>query len=236
MPLHRSASLQNLVQSQHVHEQFSSAAPQQPSIAQAALRFANAHTPLGSGNLGAGHLSAIKPWTPELPDAYRADDIIRESREKRKHYPFKDYISEVMRCQAGNCGGKSNLVCYFLSQQPNPPIHHRVSLWPNSHSFVVIGQEPDEEGQFPDNFNDWNDDAVIIDPWISICGPARHYPELWHMKLDTMGAVGIELRSASHEQGKWVKANTPYWKNMLENNKKYLSSKLPLPASWCWFL
>lgn len=233
MPIQRSASLQNLVQSQYVHELVSRAAPQQPSIAQASLRFANVHTSLGSGNIGVGHLSAIKPWTPSLPDADEVDDIIHASRQKRKKYNFEEYISEVKKVKVGNCGEKSNLVRYFLSQQPGPLIYYRVSLWPNSHCFVVMDQEPSVEGLFPDNFNDWNDQAVIIDSWAGICAPARHYPELWHMKLDTMAAVGIELRTPSHEQGNWLKADVPYWKNMLEKNKKYVSAKRPPLPSWC---
>lgn len=230
MPLQRSTSLQNLVQFQYVHEA-SRAAPQQPSIAQAALRFANVHTSSGSGNIGVGHLSAIKPWTPSLPDADEVDDIICVSRQKRKKYNIEDYVSEVKKVQVGNCGEKSKLVCYFLSQQPSPPVYYRVSLWPNSHNFVVMDQEPGVEGGFPDNFNDWNDQAVIIDPWIGICAPARHYPELWQMKLDTMAAVGIELRAPFHQEGDWVKADVPYWKNMLERNKKYATDKHNLFAS-----
>lgn len=231
MPLQRSASLQNLVQSQYVHEQVSRAAPQKPSIAQAAFRFANVHTSSGCGNIGVGHLSAIKSWTPSLPDADEVDDIIHASRQKRRKYNFEDYISEVKKVQVGNCGEKSKLVCYFLSQQPGPLTYYRVSLWPNSHGFVVMDQEPSVIGGFPDNFNDWNDQAVIIDPWIGICAPARHYPELWQMKLDTMAAVGIELRTPFYEEGKWVRADVSYWKNMLERNKKYATVNHDLFAS-----
>lgn len=232
MPLQRSASLQNLVQSQYVHEQVSRAAHQQTSVAQAAFRFANVHTSLGSGNIGVGHLSAIKSWTPSLPDADEVDDIIHVSRQKRKNCNLEDSISEVKKVKVGNCGEKSRLVCYFLSQQPGTLTYYHVSLWPNNHSFVVMDQEPNVIGGFPDNFNDWNDQAVIIDPWIGICAPARHYPELWQMKLDTMAAVGVELRTPSHEEGEWVKADVSYWKNMVERNKKYAAVKHDLFASF----
>ena len=125
MPLQRSASLQNLVQSQYGHELVSRAAPQQPSVAQAAFRFANVHTSLGSGNIGVGHLSAIKSWTPSLPDADEVDNIIHASRKKRKKYNLEDYISEVKKVQAGNCGEKSALVCYERRFDHLCHWHHR---------------------------------------------------------------------------------------------------------------
>ncbi len=229
MPFHRSASFQNLVQSQYGHE-LDNAAPQKLSMAQAALCFANIHTSLGSSNLGVGHLTAIKPWTPCLPDPDVINYMLLSSRPKRANCGLKDYVSAITKSQVGNCGEKNILVCYFLLQQATPVKYHRVFLWPDDHEFVVLSQEPSEQGLFPENFNDWNDDAVVIDPWIGICASARHYPELWRMKLDTMAAVGIELRAPCFEKGKWLKANVSSWKNMLDNNQKYTLRAHPLSS------
>ena len=227
MPFHRSASFQNLVQSQYGDE-LGNADPHKLSVAQAALRFANTHTSLGSSNLGVGHLTAIKPWTPRLLDPDALNNILLSSRLERANCSLKDYVSAVTKSQVGNCGEKNILVCYFLLQQATPVICDRVLLWPDDHEFVVLNQKPSEQGLFPENFNDWNDDAVVIDPWIGICASARHYPELWRMKLDTMAAVGIELRAPCFEKGKWLKANVSSWKNMLDNNQKYALRAHPL--------
>ncbi|WP_330924235.1 hypothetical protein [Candidatus Sororendozoicomonas aggregata] len=207
------------------------------SMAHAALRFANAHTPLGCSNQGVGHLDAIHPWTPDLPDSKKAEKIILKSRKKRKNYFFQERVVEIAKSQAGNCGEKSALVCFFLSQQPNRPIYYRVSLWPADHTFVVINQRPSKEGLFPDNFNDWNDDAVIIDPWVGICGPARHYPELWRMKLDGMAEVGVELSNGyGLIKRNWLKANAELWQTMPDRNRKYVANKCPLPTPKCCIL
>ncbi len=232
MPLHRFTSLQNLIQPHYVHEQVSSAAPQQPGIGEAALRFANAHTPLGSSNQRVGHLSAMKPWTPQLPDPEVAEEVIDQLRDQAFRLSNSEFISEIQRGQAGNCGERCQLVCYFLSQQPDPPIYYRVTLHPGDHGFVALNQKPTKQGLFPDNFNDWNDDAVIIDPWIGICAPARHYPELWRMKLDTMAAVGIELSNGYGPEGRnWLKANSDYWQKVPDVNKKYVTGRTPRPKS-----
>ncbi len=223
MPFHHSTSL---------YKQSST------NYAQAALRFASAHTPLGGSNMGVGRLSAIKPWTPNLPDPEAIDTVLKDSRDRiqrekqrqgEENYSLDDYVAEVARSQAGNCGEKSILVCYFLSQQPDPLIYYRVSLWPNDYSFVVMDQKPNiKEGLFPCNFKDWDENAVVIDPWLCICGPARHYPDLWRMKLDTMAAVGIELSYASRErQYNWLKANAGFWKTLLESNKKFVAERRP---------
>lgn len=226
MPFHHSTSL---------YKQSST------NYAQAALRFASAHTPLGSSNMGVGRLSAIKPWTPNLPDPEAIDKVLedsrdrvkRERRRKGKNYSLDDYVAEVARSQAGNCGEKSILVCYFLSQQPDPLIYYRVSLWPNDYSFVVMDQKPNiKEGLFPCNFKDWDENAVVIDPWLCICGPARHYPDLWRMKLDTMAAVGIELSNGYGSEGRnWLKANSDYWQKVPDVNKKYVTGRTPRPKS-----
>ncbi|WP_330924246.1 hypothetical protein [Candidatus Sororendozoicomonas aggregata] len=240
MPFRRSALPKKRARSQSINQLCTgSTEPQKLGVAQAALRFANAHTSLGCGNQRAGHLSGIKPWTPELPDSKKAEKIIVNSRKSRENYFLEEeeYIFEVAQSQAGNCGEKSSLVCFFLSQQPDFLIYHEVSIWPADHTFVVMNQRPNRKGQFPDNFNDWNEDAVIIDPWLGICGPARHYPELWRMKLDTMAAVGVELSNGyGLISRKWHKANAELWQKMPESNKKFLASKRPLDPVRCSIL
>jgi hypothetical protein len=39
--------------------------------------------------------------------------------------------------------------------------------------------------------------ATVLDPWLGISVKARHYPEIWRMKLDVMAAGGEELGSAT---------------------------------------
>jgi hypothetical protein len=39
--------------------------------------------------------------------------------------------------------------------------------------------------------------AAVLDPWLGISVKARHYPEIWRMKLDVMAAGGEELGSVT---------------------------------------
>ncbi|WP_330924345.1 hypothetical protein [Candidatus Sororendozoicomonas aggregata] len=242
MPLHRSATLPRqrrtrslLVRSESLHK-LESASPCSYSLAQAALRFAKHHTPRGSANQGAGHVKQAKPWTPYFPPENRA--LVAQLRYRRKTEVSganadDKYVELIKEAKVGNCTEQSFLVYYFLLHQHNPPECHMVSLSPGDHVFVVLNESPNEEYLFPDHFNDWREDAVIIDAWVGICVAARRYPDVWRMTLDTMAAMGIELcLDTGNDEGsrdiyQWLEANTPCCRQMLDVNKKYRFGKEP---------
>ena len=184
----------------------------------AALKFAKAYTPLGPNNQGSGQVAAPKAWTPVKSVETKTLSKLAIDRLKA-NTPAQGcsmadvlaYAQLVMKEKAGNCFEQSALVCLFLSAYPGNLLFRLVRLQPPAdHIFVAIGQNPGGGGFFPDNFSAWNADAVVVDPWVGICVKARHYPEIWRMKLDVMGAVGEELpRSA----GGWLKANDASWRN-----------------------
>ncbi|WP_437964175.1 hypothetical protein WMF04_31245 [Sorangium sp. So ce260] len=72
------------------------------------------------------------------------------------------------------------------------------------HAFAVLNPPPaDENGNYPDSFDDWGD-AIIVDAWANIACPARDYPERWVEKMnrwkesgkliDTVTATGAGLK------------------------------------------
>ncbi|WP_330924343.1 hypothetical protein [Candidatus Sororendozoicomonas aggregata] len=237
MPLDNSAiSPRNhtpLVRSKSVHR-LNSTNTHATSIAQAALRFAKYHMRRGAGNLGAGHVNPVKSWTPCF-SSENATLLDKVRQQTAKATNLSNLIRFIMKGGVGNCGEQSCLVYFYLNYlQDNPPVCYMVKLSPDDHTFVVLHQHPDEQGLFPKNFSDWDEDAVVIDAWAGICVAARHYPDIWRMTLDTMGAVGIELDtivSKNNKEGteefKWLVANDPFWRQMLDVNEKYQLGKQP---------
>ncbi|WP_330924344.1 hypothetical protein [Candidatus Sororendozoicomonas aggregata] len=223
----------SLVRSKSVHR-LNSATTHATSIAQAALRFARYHTRFGACNLGAGHVNPVKPWTPYFSPA-NARLLCEIRQQTARATDLCSYISIIMKGGVGNCGEQACLVHFYLHSLPeNPPVCYMVKLSPDDHTFVVLHQHPDEQGLFPKNFSDWDEDAVVIDAWAGICVAARHYPDIWRMTLDTMGAVGIELDTFVSEDGKegkrkfkWLEANDPFWRQILDVNEKYQLGKQP---------
>lgn len=46
------------------------------------------------------------------------------------------------------------------------------------HEFVVVNPpKPNAKGLCPEDFSQWPEDSIIIDPWMGIVCPARSYPE-----------------------------------------------------------
>ncbi|MEI7870402.1 MAG: hypothetical protein WCI11_21200 [Candidatus Methylumidiphilus sp.] len=196
------------------------------SVAQTALKFAKAYTPLGPNNQSSGQLAPVKPWTPSRSPETKMLSNLAINRLKA-NTPVQGcamgnvlaYARMVMNERAGNCFEQSALVCLFLSVHPDNPYFRLVRLAPPAdHIFVAIGQAPGADGYFPDDFSAWNPNAVIIDPWVGISVKARHYPEIWGMKLDVMGAVGEELPRATGYG--WHKANDASWRNAPTAHRK----------------
>jgi hypothetical protein len=193
------------------------------TLAQAALAFAKACTPHGPDNQAVGQLSAPKPWNPGRSPATRQDAKLAVA-DLKKLAPnagcsMDDVVAygrEVMKRGAGNCLEQCAAAALYLAGQREQPPFRLVYLAPPAdHIFVVLGQAPAGDGSFPDAFAQWSAGAVVVDPWVGICVKARHYPEMWRMKLDVMGAAGEELAG-----GGWKKANAAYWKTAPTAHRK----------------
>lgn len=187
------------------------------SLAQAALQFAKACTTTGPDNQGTGQLAAPKDWNPGR-DPMTRHQAKMTVPELKKGAPgpgcsmdeLVDYGRQVMKFQAGNCLEQCAAACLYLAGRKESPPFYVVRLKPPAdHVFVVIGQAPAGDGAFPDDFAQWDAQAVIVDPWVSICCKARDYPALWKLKLDVMGAAGEELAASTG----WQRADSAQWKN-----------------------
>ncbi|MBD8531013.1 MULTISPECIES: hypothetical protein [unclassified Massilia] len=194
------------------------------SLAQAALKYAKACVPNGPNNQGAGQLSAVKAWNPPRDPATRLSATIAVNALKlvapARNCTMADIVAygrQVSSKKAGNCLEQCAAACVYLSGSSELPQFRLVCLEaPADHIFLVLDQLPDGLGYFPDNFANWNPNAVVIDPWVSICCPAQDYPMWWKMKLDVMAAGGEELAGA----GGWAKANDAAWKTAPTAHRK----------------
>lgn len=194
------------------------------TLAQAALKFAKVVAPLGTNNQGVGQLSQPKAWNPPRDPGTRLQATIAINALKTAAPnpgctmdAIVQYGRDVMQRQAGNCLEQCAAVCLYLAGSAENPQFLIVRLNPPAdHVFVVLDQLPDGTGFFPDNFANWDANAVIIDPWVSICCKARDYPFLWSLKLDVMGAAGDELAGS----GGWAKADDANWKNAPTAHRK----------------
>lgn len=198
------------------------------SIAQAALKYALDNIPKGICNQGSGTLRGRRSWTPVFPEnnAPLVNGLSAFQRLKSQSpllgcsmQDFLEYSFKVKRAGTGNCVELAALVVQYLGMHARETRCRVVALLPpGNHFFVVTNQEPDIFGYFPDNFLDWNVDAVVIDPWIGVCVGANHYPHAWHMKLDVMGGLGYEFPSA---EGTAISANNINWYCMIEDARKF---------------
>jgi len=194
------------------------------TLAQAALRFAKTCVPLGTNNQGSGQLAAPKTWNPPRTPATRHDattavKLLKHSAPGQgcSMDEIVAYGHQVMKEKAGNCLEQCAVACIYLAGREENPVFRLVHLSPpGDHIFVVLNQAPDGHGFFPDNFSNWSGNAVIVDPWVSICCKAQDYPMWWKMKLDVMATAGEELAGS----GGWTKANDAAWRNALTAHRK----------------
>ncbi len=194
------------------------------TLAQAALRFAKLCIPLGPNNQGAGQLSAPKAWNPPRDANTRfLATLAVNSLKTLAPGPgctmdqIVAYGREVIKQKAGNCLEQCAAACLYLAGSSEQPDFRLVRLNPPAdHIFLVLNQAPDASGFFPDNLNNWNVNAVVVDPWVSICCKARDYPFLWGLKLDVMAAAGEELAGSDG----WAKASDAAWKNAPTAHRK----------------
>lgn len=194
------------------------------TLAQAALSFAKLVVPLGTNNQGVGQLAAPKTWNPPRDPATRQAATLAVNHLKNlmpgpgcTMDQIVAYGRKVMEQKAGNCLEQCAAACLYLAGRSENPQFLLVRLAPPAdHIFLVLDQAPGPDGFFPNSFAHWSANAVIVDPWVSICCKARDYPMWWKMKLDVMAAAGEELAGSNG----WAKANDAIWKNAPTAHRK----------------
>ncbi|MES2771456.1 MAG: hypothetical protein V4623_05670 [Pseudomonadota bacterium] len=194
------------------------------TLAQAALRYAKACIPLGCNNQGVGQLSKPKAWSPTRDPLirYEASSAVvhLKTLSPQQGCTMQEVVAygrKVMQYKAGNCMEQCAAACLYLSGSHEKPVFRLVQLQPpGDHIFLVLDQLPEKNGFFPDNFADWNNQAIIIDPWVSICCKANDYLMWWSMRLDVMATAGEELATSKG----WKKANSLEWKNAPSTYRK----------------
>jgi hypothetical protein len=153
---------------------------------------------------------------------------LKKSAPKRGS-PMKDVIAygdAAAREGVGNCFELSSIVCSILASQPNPPaLFDVVDLAPpGDHAFVVIGQPVGEDGKYPMDFRDWNEDAIICDPWMNIHCRARDYPARWGETLQRWEEHGKQLpipaKVGDAHKGGFQSPTNPFWLRAIEDNEK----------------
>lgn len=194
------------------------------SIAKAALMYAKNSTSLGTNNQGFGQLSAPSPNAPKRDGDTRR--LASERIQKLKLTPLTPgcsmdevlgYGRKVSREQAGNCVEQCAAAAVYLTGQSDCPYFNLVSLAaPADHVFIVLSERPDDSGDYPMNFNNWSDDAVIVDPWVGVTCSAKDYPIKWKAALTAFASLGGEIAGAMG----WKKASHVDWMNAVTANGK----------------
>ncbi len=91
--------------------------------------------------------------------------------------------------------------------------------WLNEHLCVVLGQ-PSIDGKFPDEFSEWEKDAVICDVWANIVCKATDFPKAWREKMEKWDRRGLKIDPIYDDSlidGQWVpvKMESPVSKEWL---------------------
>lgn len=158
-----------------------------------------------------------------------------------------DYGRAALKQKAGNCQEYTSVVCSYLDNLNPRPVFDAVFLEPPAdHTFVVIGQQADGNGEFPMSFAYWNADAAICDPWANIACLAFNYPDQWDNKLHHWADdKGKRLPGASRGMteygvpipGGWSTPREPQWLKALVSQKKLsFTYSAPEKTAKCCFI
>ena len=137
------------------------------------------------------------------------------------------YGKAAAKMGAGNCMEFAAVACVKLNTLKNVPNYYAVELGPPAdHVFVVIGQDPGDNGRFPMDFADWDATAAVCDPWAHIACLAQQYPAEWKQTLGIWDANGMQLpikvTTGLYFGGaaKWVSPSDPAWVDAPETSEK----------------
>ncbi len=163
-------------------------------LAVATLAFANISTqiPRRSTNLSYG-------ITPQLsdPETHRMYSQPMISWRSQDHHDQLTY-STIDKLTIANCHDLSFLVWQDLMDSTWNNDKNElgrvavVNLVPD-HVCVALGQEPLKDEKFPDDFSDWDPNAVICDAWAGIVCPATEYPKVWREKMSEWEQGGLKI-------------------------------------------
>jgi hypothetical protein len=187
-------------------------------LAQYAIMYARNCVPMKSDNKGYGMLQAPPPNKGASPALKMERNFAMQALKGMMPMPgcrMADVIAyghKVTHHKAGNCLEQSAAATVYLSWQMKNGGFNLVYLAsPGDHIFIVIGHAPEAAGRYPKSFAEWNEEAVVCDPWAKIACSAREYPRRWQEKLDKWAGRGLELPRKSDSGGGWMKANDRFW-------------------------
>ena len=124
------------------------------------------------------------------------------------------YGAAVLAAGVGNCGELASACGWYLYTQHCCRGFSIVTYPKGDHSFVALGQDVHSSGYFPPRFADWNQDAVICDPWADIACLARDYPARWRARMSNWQIMHRDIN------GK--RPLSPCWYNMVDRSKAEL--------------
>ncbi|MCA9704954.1 MAG: hypothetical protein KDK70_03780 [Myxococcales bacterium] len=120
------------------------------------------------------------------------------------------YGAYVLAAAHGNCLEMSCAAAWYLNEVGC--FGWDMVYYPNGdHVYLVMGQPTDLQGRFPDDFADWDPEAVICDVWADIACPAREYPARWRARMHNWQTMGLVLGN--------LLPTHPNWHDLIDGDK-----------------
>jgi hypothetical protein len=183
-------------------------------LAEDAVAFARAATPMGSNNKTYGQSAPVplNKQAKNTPEKKAERYTIVNALKNVMPLPNCDmnqviaHGHRVLKARAGNCMDQCSAALIHITWQlkGNPtPVDIVWLSPPGDHIFIAMGQ-PREGRVYPADFADWNAEAVICDPWAKIACMAHDYPDRWEAKMQkwldrTMAVSGGNPKTITKE-------------------------------------
>ncbi len=120
--------------------------------------------------------------------------------------------SSIDKITLANCGDLSCLTWQNLMDRKHKNGQSQLGSidlveWSEPEHLCVALAQPLTNGKFPDNFFDWDKDAVICDVWANIVCKATDFPEEWKHKMAKWEGRGLKVTDGYDSaliDGQWV--------------------------------
>jgi hypothetical protein len=121
------------------------------------------------------------------------------------------YGAFALAAGAGNCLEMACGTVWYLNEQGR--FDYDMVYYPGTnqkgqgvrdHIFVVIGQNSDNNGDFPSDFGAWGADAAICDVWADVACPARDYAARWRARMNDWNTNGVVIVNFPPTHNMWM--------------------------------
>ncbi|CAO3436595.1 hypothetical protein [Azospirillum endophyticum] len=147
-------------------------------IAKAAFIYSRQQIHLKSSNkLDNKKAESNVPYVKRQNKAFDELKIMNSWMDKNKNTVTLTDASEKIRASgAGNCMGYAIVALHHMRTVGGASKSHSgyVSVDGFDHAFAQVGYQVPSDGNYPINFEDW-EDAWIADGWANICCPAKEF-------------------------------------------------------------